>query len=218
MNSNLQKKEKVLISRCIAGDRWAWEKFVRKFSDLIFRSVQYTFAAKQVQFNHQDLEDLQNTVFLKLFENNGEKLSQFRGDNGCSLATWIKIVTVRTVLNHIRRKGMDSIGWKSKRVTLDDLPELKCENMAALAALEKTEQQRLLQEKIQKLSARDRLFLSLHFGSGCSIKEVAEVMQLSIENAYIIKHRAIKRIKYQIETDGDKSEDRPGPQPRYRSV
>jgi len=201
MNAGLQKKDQFLLSRCIAGDKKAREKFVRKFSDLIFRSVQHTFAAKHIQFNYSDLEDLHNTVFLTLFEKECKKLSQYKGTNGCSLATWIKIVAVRTVLNHIRRKGIDSIIWKKKQVALDDLPELKSNDLEALTALEKAEQQQFLQERIQKLPARDRLFLNLHFSKGYSIKEVAEVMQLSVENAYTIKHRAIKRLKSQLEAD-----------------
>jgi len=196
------REDQHLLSRCIAGDKKALEKFVRKFSDLIFRSVQYTFTAKHIQFNYNDLEDLHNTVFLTLFENECKKLSQYKGTNGCSLATWIKIVTVSTVLNHIRRQGIDSIIWKKKQVALDDLPELKSNDLEVLTALEKVEQQQFLQERIQKLSARDRLFLNLHFSKGYSIKEVAEVMQLSVENAYTIKHRAIKRLKSQVEADG----------------
>ena len=201
MSAGLQKKDRFLISRCIAGDKKAREEFVRKFSDLIFRSVQHTFTAKHVQFNFSDLEDLHHTVFLTLFDEECKKLSQYKGTNGCSLATWVKIVAVRTVLNHIRRKGIDSIIWKKKQVALDDLPELKSNDLEALTALEKVEQQQFLQERIQKLSARDRLFLNLHFSKGYSIKEVAEVMQLSVENAYIIKHRAIKRLKSQLEAD-----------------
>ena len=86
-------------------------------------------------------------------------------------------------------------------MALDDLPELKSNDLEALTALEKVEQQQFLQERIQKLCARDRLFLNLHFRKGYSIKEVAEVMQLSVENAYTIKHRAIKRLKSQLEAD-----------------
>jgi RNA polymerase sigma factor (sigma-70 family) len=196
------RKDQHLLSRCIAGDKRAREKFVRKFSNLIFQSIQHTFTAKYIPFNYEDLEDLHNTVFLALFEKECKKLSQYKGINGCSLATWIRIVAVRIVLNHIRKRGIDSMAWKERQVALEDLPELKSNGLEALTALEKAEQKRIIQERIQRLSARDRLFLNLHFIKGYSIKEVAEVMQLSAENAYTIKHRAINRLKSQVEADG----------------
>jgi RNA polymerase sigma factor (sigma-70 family) len=201
MNPDLLK-DKRLLSRCIAGDKKAREKFVRTFSDLIFRSIQHILTAKHIQFNYIDLEDLHNSVFLSLFEKDCHKLSQYKGINGCSLATWIRVVTVRMILNDIRKKGVDSISWKEKQVTLDILPELKSNNPEAQAVMEKEERVRFLQEKIRKLPPRDQLFLKLHFVKGFSIKDIAEVMQLSVDNVYTVKHRAIKRLKSQVESDG----------------
>jgi RNA polymerase sigma factor (sigma-70 family) len=192
------RNDKRLLSRCIAGEKKARDKFVRTFSDFIYRSIQYTFTNRHLDFNPSDVEDLHNTVFLNLFDNDCHKLKQYKGLNGCSLTTWIKIVTVRMVLNHIRKKGVDSMVWRKNRFALDDLPELKSNTAEAWALLEKAEQERLVQKKIQKLPARDRLFIKLHFAKGCSIKEVAEVMQLSVDNAYTVKHRAIQRLKEQV--------------------
>jgi RNA polymerase sigma factor (sigma-70 family) len=48
---------------------------------------------------------------------------------------------------------------------------------------------------VEKLPPRDRLFLRLHFEQGLLIAEVAEAMGLSVDHAYTIKHRAIKRLK-----------------------
>ena len=102
--SSLFHKDRRLLEQCISGDGGAGEAFVRKFSDHVYRAIQYVLTLKHIRFSHHDLEDLHNTVFLKLFEGNCKKLQQYRGKNGCSLANWIKIVTTRIVLNHIRKK------------------------------------------------------------------------------------------------------------------
>ena len=102
-----------LLEGCLSGNLEAGESFVREFSDRVYRTIQYTLSVKHVRFSRNDLEDLHNTVFLMLFEDNCKKLRQFRGENGCSLATWVKIVTSRIVLNHLRKKGVDSMGWQS---------------------------------------------------------------------------------------------------------
>jgi RNA polymerase sigma factor (sigma-70 family) len=197
MNHSLEDDQR-LLSRCVSGDRRASEILVRRFSDLVYRSVRRTLIIKQVPFSQQDLEDLHNTVFLQLFDKGCKKLRQYEGRNGCSLASWIRLVAVRIMLNHLRKKGIDAIYWQKKRIPLEDLSELKGEEMEAWAAMEKAEQGRLLESGIQKLPTRDRLFLKLHFEKELSMEEVAKAMQVSVQNAYIVKHRAIQRLKLHV--------------------
>ena len=187
-----------LLSGCISGDRRATETFVKRFSDLIYRYVQNTLIVKKTSFNSQDLEDLHNTIFLQLFEQRCKKLRKYQGRNGCSLASWIRLVAIRTVLNHLRKKGIDAIGWQRKRISIEDLPELKGDELEAWAVMEKAEQGRLLQNGIQDLPPRDRLFVKLHFEMEFSMEEVAEAMQLSIQNVYTVKHRAIQRLRSHV--------------------
>jgi RNA polymerase sigma-70 factor (ECF subfamily) len=184
-----------LLSKCMSGDRKASEKLVRQFSDLVYRSVQYTLLAKNVSFNRQDLEDLHNTVFLLLFEQGCKKLRQYKGINGCSLASWIRMITVRTVLDHLRKKGVDAMFWQKKRVPLEEMPELKADEGGFWAHIDSAERTRVLKDSMQRLPPRDRLFLKLHFEQGLSVAEVAETMELTINTAYTVKHRAIQRLK-----------------------
>ena len=196
------RKDRRRLKKCIAGDKRACERFVREFSDLVYRSVRHTLLVKNVFFNQDDIEDLHNTVFLMLFENQAKKLRQFKGKNGCGLGTWIRIITVRIVLNHIRRKGLDSITGQQKRIPLEDIPELSSADFGPLAEIEKAEKQRSIKDGIRKLPPRDRLILLLHYENGYSLKEVAETMKLSLNNTYIIKHRAIEKLKSMLETTG----------------
>ena len=192
------RKDRRWLKKCIAGDQKACERFVREFSDLVYRSVRHTLWVKNIHFNQADLEDLHNTVFLKLFENQGKKLGQYKGKNGCGLGTWIRIITVRIVLNHIRKKGLDSITGQQKRIPLEDIPELSLADSGPLAEIEKAEKQQSIKDGIRDLPPRDRLFLLLHYENGYSLKEVAETMKLSLNNAYIIKHRAIQKLKSRL--------------------
>jgi len=189
------KEDRELLSRCASGDRSASETLVRRFSDLVYRSVQYTLMARHVSFSKQDLEDLHNTVFLRLFEQGCKKLRQYQGRNGCSLASWIRMITVRTVLDHLRKKGVDAMVWQKRRVPLEEMPELRANGVEPGVRIEKAEQARLLQEGMERLPPRDRLFMKLHFDQGLSMAEVAAAMQLSAGTAYTVKHRAIQRLK-----------------------
>jgi len=192
-------QERQLLARCISGDRQASDAFVRQYSDLVYRTVQYTLLNRNVRFTPMDLEDLHNTVFISLFEKRCHKLKQFKGKNGCSVATWIRIITVRLVLNSIRRKGVDSIAGQVMRVPIEDFSALESSDTETWALMEKAEQERLLQKGISDLAPRDRLFMNLHFNQGFTIKEIAETMKLSVDNVYTIKHRAIQRLKSYVE-------------------
>ena len=197
MNSSLTE-DRDLLSRCFAGDGEAAENLVRRFSNLVYQAVQHTFIVKHVRFNKQDLEDFHNTVFLRLFEHGCKKLKQYRGKNGCSLATWIRLITVRTVLDHLRKKGVDSIARRDTQIPLDEVYGLKGDECDGLDLLERAEKEQLLREGMQNLPPRDRLFMKLHFDQGLSVAEVAAAMQVSVENVYTIKHRAIQRLKAQV--------------------
>ena len=192
-------KNRRWLRKCLAGDKTACERLVKEFSDIVYRSVRYTLRVRNVYFNQADLEDLHNTVFLRLFENDAKKLRQFKGQNGCSLSTWIRIIAVRIVLNHIRKKGLDSIAGQKGRIPLDGISELNLAKSTTAEEIEKFESQQSIMNGIRQLPPRDRLFLVLHYENGYSIEEVAQTLKLSLGNAYIIKHRAIQKLKSTIE-------------------
>jgi len=189
------ESDRRLLDRCFAGDPTAAESIVRQFSGLVYRSVQYIFRVRHVPFDKALLEDLHNTVFLQLFEKNCKKLRQYQGRNGCSLATWISLVTVRSVQNHLRKKGYDAVCRRKEPLNLDDLPELRSAEEDAPAQLIKAEQEHLLKKGIQNLPPRGRLLMKLHLDQGLGLEEAAAAMRITVQNAYIIKHRAIQKLK-----------------------
>jgi len=188
-------EDRRLISECLSGDRGAWGTVVRRFSNLVYQAARTTFIAKQTPFSRQDLEDLHNTVFLGLFEQDCAKLRLYQGRNGCTLASWIRIVTVRTVLNHIRKKGVDEPLWEKKKTPIDELPWLRGEDKGPLALMERAEQEKLVHEGMESLAPRDRLFMKLHIDQGLPMEQVAEALQISVQNAHVVKHRAVEKLK-----------------------
>jgi RNA polymerase sigma factor (sigma-70 family) len=184
-----------ITAGCISGDRQVQETFVRQFSDSVFRTVQYTFRTKNIRYSQSDVEDLHNTVFVKLFERQCKKLKQYRGDNGCSLFSWIRLITVRTVIDHVRKVSKDAVTRRDEVLPLETLTDKKEEAPEAWTLLEKAEQYRLIKEGMQALIPRYRIFIKLHFLKGHSIREVADIIGTSEANAHSLKHRAIKQLK-----------------------
>jgi RNA polymerase sigma factor (sigma-70 family) len=105
------------------------------------------------------------------------------------------MIAVRTVLDHLKKKGVDAIASKKDRIPLEKLPELKDGAKDILAEMETMDRNQLLQVAIKTLPPRDRLFMKLHFDQGLSMPEIAEIMQLSMGNIYTVKYRVIQKIK-----------------------
>jgi RNA polymerase sigma factor (sigma-70 family) len=193
-----QSDDRALIAGCVSGSREALEGLVRKFSDPVYRSIQYALKAKDIRYSREDLEDLHNSVFLSIFENQCRKLRQYRGENGCSLATWIRLITVRMVIDNARRTSVDALGRQKRKVPVDILDSFRSDGPDPVDDMERARQWGLIQEAMKALPPRDRFFMTLYCQEGYSVKEIADLMNLSEENAHSIKHRAIKRLKENI--------------------
>jgi len=187
--------DRCLLARCLNGEREASELFVRRFSGLIYHCVQRTLAAKGIPFSNQDLEDLHNTIFLYLFENRCRKLGQYQGKNGCSPASWLRVVAVRIVLNHLRDNRAHGALRQDEQAPFENLSDQDRDALGPLALMEQAERLRLLQGAIQRLSPRDRLFMRLYFEDGLGLEEVASALGISVQNAYTVKRRAVERIR-----------------------
>ena len=184
-----------LLSRCVAGDRKAGEILVRRFSNLVYKTIQHCLIFKFVSFGQYDLEALHNRVFLCLFEDHCRGLRQFQGKNGCSLASWIKMAAIRIVLNHLKKKGIEPFPAQSWRIPLNEQADPGGDQPAPLSPLETAEQERLLAIAIYSLPVRERLFFKLHFERNVPLYEVARIMGLSMDNAYTLKYRIKDKLR-----------------------
>ena len=149
------------LKKCISGDNSAREEFVRHFSDPVYKWIQFTLKARHIPFTRQDLEDLHNTVFVKLFEKRCKKLRQYKGKNGCSVISWIRLITIRMVIDYIRLRHRDVIARSETNYTLENIPDLSDGHVGPLHLMEKAEQAHFLKKAMQVLGSRDRLFLKL---------------------------------------------------------
>ncbi len=196
-------EEKTTLAGCWTGNRLAQETLIRQYSNLVFNTVLQTYKVNNIVYQAQELEDMHNTVFVRLLDNQCRRLRQYKGKNGCSLASWIRMITVRTVIDHLRR-SKDALSRHWKLDDIDGLHRIQAEMPEPCQLLDQARQEELVRQGLDSLSPRDRLFLKLHCFEEVPIREVAGIMNVSENNAYSIKHRAIKRLKTAIEQRLDK--------------
>lgn len=201
----MTEDEKDLLIRCFNGNPQAQADFVTRYSDLVYYTVLRTLRTKSPGWQAQDIEDLYQTVFLLLLERQCKRLRQFRGKNGCSLRSWVRMIAVRTVIDHLRSRK-DALSHSDALDAASLLLNLPGDLVDPVDLLDRAQQMDRVREGLRSLVPRDRLFIKLHCFKEMSIQEVAEVLGVSENNAYTIKHRALKRLKAFLKQNSKMSE------------
>jgi RNA polymerase sigma factor (sigma-70 family) len=188
-------RDSEIVERCLSGsDTDAWEEFVRTYADLIWNAIHRTFACYNFTYHREDAEDLFSSIFLSLIEDDFRKLRQFRGDNNCSLSTWLSVVAGRRTIDFMRQdKGYLTLEPKSED---SDIWETIADvGIPADTMLDGKQFRDLLAREVGLLVPRDRLIYHLIFARGCSAEETAKMLGISSDLVYSRKHRIIQRLK-----------------------
>ncbi|MGA1869862.1 MAG: RNA polymerase sigma factor [bacterium] len=191
-----------ILAGCLSGNIQMQEAFVKRFSNDVYRAVQYAFQKYIRRYSQpEDFEDLHNTVFLKIFENRWKKLRQYNGS--CKLSTWIKLIAARTVIDHLRKKKKDPPYKKIKSLEeiIAYIQDISANTLSVIEEEEEEEKYRLIETAMRRMTPRYRLFFKLLFYKGLSLNEIMDIMKISMENAYSLKHRALKQLKSLIKEE-----------------
>lgn len=183
-----------IITGCINGDRRVRGLFVHRFSNLVYVSIQGVFKARHKPMVREDIDDLHNSIFLSLFEKNCKKLSQYEGRNGCSLASWVRMIAVRLVLDYFRKQA-HAVVCQCDPEVLDFLNDHTPDDTSPLDQLETSERMGRMEDALATLLPRDRLVIRLHCFEERPLDQVARIMDLNPNTLYSLKSRAIQRLK-----------------------
>ncbi len=167
-------EESILLQRCLANDRRAWDTLVRQYEKCVFR---FAFA---LCHDRDDAEDISAQVFIRVFQN----LHTFR--NEASFSSWLFRIVRNTHLDMCVRPS-----WRNT-VSLDsdgsgDLPvrqsverEIADPTPGPESLSIRHEVMTLLNTAVKHLPAYQREVLRLYHGENKSYCEIAEATGLSI--------------------------------------
>jgi len=178
-----------LISECLAGRTDAFGELVLRHQDRLFNSV------VRVLDNPDDAADAVQDAFLNAYVS----LASFKGD--AEFFTWLYRIAFNTAVSlKRRRKQLVSLEGGRDGVAAIDPADPSDETRPGVA-LQRSEDESLLQAGLNRLSADHRTVLVLKDIDGLKYEEIAEVVGVPIGTVRSRIHRARLELKEFLEPD-----------------
>ena len=168
-----------------AGDPAAFSGIVRAHQRGLFFHV-----LRMVRGDGELARDLVQKVFLQAWA----KRASFRGD--AAVRTWLLRIATNLTLNELRRSH------RHQEVPGPESHELGVVDATALRALEAGRQREQLASAVQELPPKQRAVVLLRLYEDLTFGEIAEVLDITANNAKVHFHHATKAIKRLLAREG----------------
>ena len=176
--SEMSQIEQKIIRKAATGDRMAFRELVLEHSHAMFR------LAWRLTCDESTAEDIVQEAFIKAWR----KIGDFRMES--SFKSWLHRITVNTAMDHLRKQArrkqfetaepeFESVQERTKLPTIDTQLDIRTQTEAAMMNLSETERSALLLK---------------HF-EGHSIKEIAQIMEMTTGACKQTIFRAVKKMR-----------------------
>jgi RNA polymerase sigma factor (sigma-70 family) len=208
----MQADDARLLRGCLEGRRDAWDELVERYSPYVYFLIHATLR-KHTRRSEDDLvEELHNDVFLALLENDMKRLRAFRGDNGCTLRSWLRIITINKTIDRLKAQrrmvSLDAEDGEGLRL-LDSMADSSPTAEELMSELQAPASAEFIGQAVAELSPADHELYRLFFVEGLEAAEAAERLGISKGAVYTRKCRMIDRMSRVLKAEG-RLGDHPG--------
>ncbi len=196
LRSGLSDQE--LLRACLEDRVGAWDEFVRRFSKLIYWSIQQVLKDSSFQAQQDWVDDLFQEVFRKIFEK--KSLLGLRDSEG--LKKYLVVLSTHTVLDRVKASSR-----ATHRVDrLDDVSELAIsdDSLTPLETLESEDRRKVVTEVLDSLKPRERACVEFFILEEMSHREIGLLVGLETEAVSSVIKRAKNRIREKLIKKGIK--------------
>ncbi len=185
---NRWESEKKLISAVQRGDKTAMADIVKQNEKMVYNT------ALKLLGNEEEAECVLQETFLKVFK----AISSFKGES--SLSTWIYRIATNFALMHLRsRKKQSNIDISDEQINPDLLQSFnRTVNENPLRAAMNQELNEAMKEAIEQLAPKFRTVFVLKDIDGYSLKEIADMLEMSLPAVKSNLHRARLSLRNQL--------------------
>lgn len=178
-----------LIAECLNGRSAAFGELVRRYQDRLYNTVH------RLVDNAEDAQDVVQDAFLNAYQS----LGSFKGD--AQFFTWLYRIAVNTAIS-LKRKQRVVYSISAGRAEEGGTEPVDTSDYSRPEhALEKAEQERRVQEALNRLSAEHRTALVLKDIEGHKYEHIAEMLGVPIGTVRSRLHRARLELRLLLQPD-----------------
>jgi RNA polymerase sigma factor (sigma-70 family) len=183
------------IQGCLKGNKQSWAEFISRYSRLIYNYIYSVLSVKGSSLSTEQVEDIFQEIFHALIKDNYKKLSTYQARNGCTLASWLRQVTINFTIDYLRKlKSTISIDLETEEGSSlkEILPDL---SPGAADFLNHQERRKTLEECIDLLESDEQYFLELFLNQGLSLEQIKEYLKISRGAVDMRKGRIFQKLQ-----------------------
>ncbi len=183
------------VQGCLKGNKQSWSEFLSRYSRLIYNYIYSVLAVKGRNISTEQIEDIFQEIFYSLIKDNYKKLSTYKAKNGCSLASWLRQVTINFTIDYLRTlKTISSIDAQDEEgfSLADTLPDLSA---GAAEFLKDQTRRKTLQECISLLESDEQYFLELLLNQELTLDEIKECFKINRGAVDMRKARILQKLQ-----------------------
>lgn len=181
-----QKSEAEIVNRILNGDKQAYALLIDEYKNRI-----YNLAYRMTQ-NSQDAEDLAQETFLRSFK------ELHRYDTNRSFYTWLFTISLNLIRNHLKQSGHRRINYANVDVSscmaVSGAQHTSLHQNIVFEDLQ-TDQEKKLEDGLQKLPPDLRELLVLRFYQQFSFETISEITGFSPSAVKMRVYRGLEKLK-----------------------
>jgi RNA polymerase sigma-70 factor (ECF subfamily) len=187
------QSDAALVSELLLGRPRAWREFHVRYDRLIYRCIAKVTARFALRMSGDSAAEIYSTLLVQLCSNDMSKLRTFDADRGKRLSSWIGLLAVNCAYDHLR-----VVRSEPRRASIEEAEEVGTDAPQPDEMLDMKERAELVREILRDFSEKDREFVTLYFGEGLDVEQIAERMQISVKTVYSKKHKIQTRIEARL--------------------
>ncbi len=171
-----EKTDRYLIESCIKKDLASWANLVKKYSGLVYISIENRLKKYGLDVSSHDIEDIKQDIFTDIWKN--KKLSNIT--NRDDISYWVAVLAGNAAIEYFRtkdvRQSKKNISIYSK-IGERDLGELiPSEKINQKDELAQAETESRIEDAIETLPKKEKIMIKLHIMHDKKYHEIADIM------------------------------------------
>lgn len=196
-----EKNDRYLVEACIKKDLVAWSILVKKYSGLIYVSIENRLKKYGLDASGQDIEDIRQDILSAIWKNG--KLSHIA--NRDDISYWIAILSGNAAVEHFRsqeaRAAQNTVPL-SHEIDEKELNEILPSGIPGPSdELARAEAQELIDLAIESLPAREKIMIKLYLIHDKKYHEIAEFLGVPKGTVSSYIKRAKEKLKEALKGD-----------------